>query len=35
MSVAERIKEAGTKSRSAVYQDDSFMWLCDLADSCM
>lgn len=31
MSIAARIKEAVTKSCSAVFQDDSFMWLCDVA----
>lgn len=35
VSTAARIKEAVTKSCSAVFQDDSFMCLCDVAESCM
>lgn len=35
VSIAARIKEAVTKSCSAVFHGDSFMWLCDVAEPCM
>lgn len=35
VSIAARIKEAVTKSCSAVFHGDSFMWLYDVAEPCM
>lgn len=35
MSIAARIKGAVAESCSALFHGDSFMWLCDVAESRM